>query len=250
MLPRVSVQHRLINLLYPQACLLCHLRLDTPETGTRLEGPLLCPACQAALIPNRPPLCLRCGLGLSGAFDARLACRRCATQPPPFESARAPWQYTGLVRQAIRQFKYHRRWRLGRWLADEMVQAAGAAWTFQDIAMVVPVPLHWLKRWLKGFNPAAHLAAPVARALGKPCVPGALRRTRWTATQTRLAGRARRRNVRGAFTAQARWVRDRTVLLVDDVLTSGATAGACASALKAAGATRVLVLTAARTPLP
>ncbi len=118
-----------------------------------------------------------------------------------------------------------------------------------DIALVVPVPLHWLKHQLKGTNPAEQLAQHVARALEKPCRPRALRRARWTRTQTTLSAQRRLQNVKGAFIAKRQLVADRSILLVDDVLTSGATADACARALTAAGARRVIVLAAARTPL-
>jgi len=162
--------------------------------------------------------------------------------------ARAPWLYAGAAQNAIRQFKYHRHWRIGRWLADDMARVARASFPLEDVATVVPVPLHWLKRRLNGFHAVERLAHRVARALEKPYAPRALRRRRWTATQTRLAWQRRARNVRGAFAARQQLVCDQTVLLVDDVLTSGATANACALALKAAGARRVFVLTAARTP--
>jgi ComF family protein len=186
---------------------------------------------------------------LRGAFDAAMDCASCRVAPRAFELARAPWRYAGSVQTAVRRFKYRRRWRLGHWLADGMAQTAREALPLEDVSAVVPVPLHWLKRRLGGCNPAEDLARPLARALGKPCLPRALVRTRWTTTQTRLSWHERTRNVREAFTAFPGDVRSRTVLLVDDVLTSGATANACALALKQAGARAVFVLTAARTPL-
>ena len=127
-----------------------------------------------------------------------------------------------------------------------MAHTARASLPCEQIDLIVPVPQHVVRRWLRGFDPVAQLANDVSRSLGRPCRAGALRRIRWTATQTRLHGHARRRNVRGAFMARARAVRGRTVLLVDDVLTTGATAQACAQALRQAGASRVFVLTAAR----
>jgi ComF family protein len=130
-----------------------------------------------------------------------------------------------------------------------MAVTARSSLPLQEVGAVLPVPLHWLKRRLRGFNPAEHLAYVVSQSLEKPYAPSALRRTRWTTTQTRLHGQERFRNVRQAFAAQERFVRDRTILLVDDVLTSGATANSCSLALKAAGARSVFVLTAARTPL-
>jgi len=243
----------LTDLLYPPACLLCRAdlrsRSDSGSTGGASGQPILCPACVSALPRNGPPVCARCGMSLSGAFDAVLECARCRRRPPAFEMARAPWRYAGSAQAAIRQFKYHRRWRLGRWLSDAMTATARACLPMEEIAVVVPVPRHWLKRRLAGDDPARRLARVVARSLGKPYVPSAIRRTRWTASQTRLRGIRRRRNVQGAFRGSSRSVNRLAVLLIDDVLTSGATAGACAAALKDAGAARVFVLTAARTPL-
>jgi ComF family protein len=164
--------------------------------------------------------------------------------------ARAPWGYQGAAEELIRQFKYHRRWRVGRWLAEHMVATANASLPLEEVAAVVPVPLHWLKHRLRGTNPSEELARIIARSLKKPCLTRALRRDRWTRTQTQLGWRERTRNVHGAFIAREPLARNRGLLLVDDVLTSGATANACAHALKQAGAHRVFVLTAARTPLP
>lgn len=194
-----------------------------------------------------PPVCAHCGMEIPGAFDAVLSCARCRRQPPLYEAARAPWRYEGLARQAIGAFKYHHHLRLGRWLADAMAQAAVRSLPIRDIAAVVPVPLHWLKRHLRGRNPTEELAREVAARLNRRCLSQALSRVRWTSTQTRLSARQRARNVRDAFAARRRLVRGLNVLLIDDVVTSGATANACARALKAAGARKVFVLAAART---
>ena len=235
----------LANLLYPSTCLLCGA-----SRAPRMAWPgLMCEACASTLPRSGPPVCGRCGLELPGAFDAVQVCARCHSHPPAFEAARAPWRYEGGVRTAIQQWKYHRRWRLGERLAGEMAQTARRSLPVEDIEAVVPVPLHWLKRRVRGWNPSATLAEAVARSLEKPSWPSTVRRRRWTRSQTGLSGRARARNVQGAFVAAERWVRGRSLLLVDDVLTSGATAEACATALKEAGADRVFVLTAARTPL-
>ena len=241
---------RVVSLLYPPTCLHCHAPL--PALRARQAGlpsGTVCEECAIAMPDHPRPVCVRCGVGLPGAFDAVALCPPCRRRPPHFEMARAPWPYAGPVQDAIRQFKYHRHWRLGRWLADGMSMTAQASLPMAEVSAVLPVPLHWLKRWLRGWNPAEELAASVAHSLGKPCRPRVLRRIRWTATQTRLGWRARARNVREAFAAREHLVRDQTLLLVDDVLTSGATANACARALRNAGARRVLVLTAARTPL-
>ena len=242
------------NLLYPPACLLCHASLQplhecssAPDDTSR---GLLCEGCRSAMMRSHPPVCLCCGVTLPGAYDAAVHCDACRSSPPAFDMARAPWQYTGPMKEAIRQFKYHRRWRVGRWVAQTMIATAHASFPLDQIDAVVPVPLHGLKRRLKGFNPAEHLAGPLADSLHAPCLPGALRRIRWTVSQTRLTAAERLRNVRAAFAARRRALGGGAILLVDDVLTSGATASACAAALKTEGVPRVFVLTAARTPLP
>lgn len=201
------------------------------------------------MTPSGLPVCSCCGARLPGAFDAVVECSACRTARPVFDMARAPWLYAGAAQEAVKQFKYHGRWRLGRRLAQDMAKAARASFPLDDVAAVVPVPLHWLKRRLRGFNSVEQLARTVAGSLKKSYASSALQRTRWTVTQTRLGSRQRVRNVHRAFAARTRLVDGKTVLLIDDVLTSGATANACALALKDAGARAVFVLTAARTPL-
>ena len=232
----------LANLLYPPACLLC--RTSLPDSR------ILCDGCRRRMPRIDPPVCSRCGVGLRGAFDARLLCPTCQSAPLAFDAARAPWWYAGAVQDAVRQFKYSRRWRIGRSFALEMAAAARATLPLDEVDAVLPVPLHWLKSRLKGFHPPACLAQAVAAALDKPYLPSALRRVRWTTTQTSLRWRERFRNVDQAFTARRALVAGRSVILIDDVLTSGATADACARTLKSAGARRVFLLTAARTPHP
>lgn len=246
----MHANHRLTNLLYPLACLLCGARLPArpadPDSEPLLE--VVCAVCRQAMPISAGPVCTRCGVELPGAFDAVVECASCRQTPLAFTMARAPWQYAGQTQIAVRQFKYRRRWRLGWWFARQMTLTARHSFPLEEITSVLPVPLHWVKRRLKGFSPAEHLASAVARSLDKPYAPHALRRTRWTATQTQLSERERFRNVQRAFAASAALINGRSVLLIDDVLTSGATAHACALTLKAAGAHAVFVLTAARTP--
>ncbi len=197
---------------------------------------------------SRPPLCDYCGLPLPGASEPISRCRACCDAPPAFAQARAPWQFADRTQDAIHAFKYRQHRRIGRWLADGMSATARAAFPLPQIRGVVPVPQHWLARRLRGADPAGELAAAVSRALEKPCLPRALRCLRRTASQTRLSWEARQANVREAFAA-SRLLGPGAYLLIDDVLTSGATAHACAAALRTAGAEAVFVLTAARTPL-
>jgi len=194
---------------------------------------------------------------LGRAYDARLLCQSCRARPLAFTRARAPLLYLGAVREAVHAFKYERRHRIGTWLATQMADCAAREFPVSEIGSVVSVPMPWIRRRLRGADSAAALAATLAGRLRLPYRPRVLRRRRWTTTQTRLAPRERFRNVRGAFQAchddRARHgpdagPADAAVLLVDDVLTSGATADACATCLLEAGVPRVFVITAARAP--
>jgi ComF family protein len=244
-----------LDLLYPPACLLCHRRLLAPfprrafalaPSGASEITQVLCASCEDSLPRMRSPSCQRCGLALSEADDARLPCRHCRQQTWAFERVRAPLCYWGSARDALLAFKYHGRHRLGTWLAHEMARRI----TQEDIVVqsdvLVPVPRHWLKRRVRGAYPAEALAKTVSHLLQRPCDPAALRCRRWLRSQTRLQPTQRLCNVSRAFRATTRRVTGRRVLLIDDVLTSGATAQACAVALREAGAAAVEVLTAAR----
>ena len=241
----------LVDLIYPLACLLCQHRLSSREACPVGEAPSpsyeagVCEACRRAMPRLLPPVCRRCGLGLSGAYDARLVCPHCRQHPFAFDQARAPFIYVDAVREAVHAFKYRGHRRLGRWLAEMMAETARRASWMDQCDLIVPVPMHWLKTRVKGMNPAEWLAQALSRRLQRPCNRTALTRIRWTATQTRLSRPQRARNVAGAFRARPDAVTRRAVLLVDDVFTTGATAQACALALREAGATQVSVLTAA-----
>jgi ComF family protein len=227
----------LTDLLLPPRCALCHGRVADAST--------VCAACAASMPWFQPPWCPRCGVPPAGATPMDHPCRACDASPPAFHAARAPLRFEGPARDAVHAMKYGRRHRLSRWLADRMV-AACSDLPMEAIDVVVPVPSHWMKARLRGGNPAAWLAQAVARRLGRRLDLRALRRRHWTRSQTRLSPEQRRRNVAEAFTARP--TRARTALLIDDVVTSGATGHACAQALREAGIHEVYVLAAARTP--
>lgn len=228
----------LIHLVYPPTCLVCQRRISADEA-------CVCAPCERAMPRVHPPVCQHCGQGLPGAYDALMLCRLCQRQSPAFDQAGAPFRYAGAVRDAVHAFKYQGHRRLGLWLADAMAELAQPPARLASHDLIVPVPMHWVKQRMKGFNPAEGLAQAVGARVRQRCARTALRRTRWTATQTRLTRTQRARNVRGAFRARPDLVQGRHILLIDDVLTTGATAHACALALRDAGASSVSVLTAA-----
>lgn len=235
-----------LDLLYPALCPVCERRL-----GAERRDPL-CGACWALIARIEPPYCVRCGApgarGSDGApaedTPARLLCPACRAEPPPFDYARAAASYQDPLRSAVHAFKFRGKRTLARPLADLLMEQCGGG-RVAEADVVIPVPLASARERQRGFNQAALLAERVGHALVRPVKHGWLSRARPTQPQSELAAEDRRRNVRGAFRA-APAVAGRHVLVIDDVLTTGATVAECARALRAAGAQTVGVLTVAR----
>lgn len=231
-----------LDLVFPAVCPVCEAAL-----GAGRRDPL-CGPCWSAIVPVTPPWCARCGLpfptfAASGFADSGV-CQACATDPPRFAWARAAALYEGALRDALHAFKFRGKRALARPLAA-LVAETLCAHRPPDLDALVPVPLAPARERDRGFNQSALLADRLATELGVGVHAGWLRRTRATAPQTELTAMERRTNVRGAFTS-APVVRGKSVAIVDDVLTTGATASECARALLAEGARSVGVITVAR----
>jgi ComF family protein len=199
----------------------------------------VCGACWAGFVRVTPPVCETCGLPAA----AESPCG-CLAAPPAFDYARAAAVYGGGVREAIHGLKFGGRRSLARPLGDLVSEQCGAALTERPDALV-PVPLARARERERGFNQAALLAERLAERLALRVRERWLVRLRATAPQSDLAAPERRANVAGAFAA-APAVAGLHVVIVDDVITTAATVGECASALRAAGARRVGVLAVAR----
>ncbi len=177
-------------------------------------------------------------------LDEQGLCGLCRRGANGFDAAYSFGAYEGTLRELIHLFKYQRIRTLAAPLGMMLVSALPRDERFDVIS---PMPMHWMRRWQRGFNQAELLARMIGRRTGIP-VRNLVRRRRATAPQAGLSNAQRRSNVAGVFAVRRRTgIAGRRILLVDDVFTTGATASACAAALKRAGAARVTVLTLART---
>jgi ComF family protein len=189
--------------------------------------------------------CVSCRTPFQNHFplDEEGRCGLCRTGTRGFDAAYCFGLYEGTLRELVHLFKYGRMKPLAKTLAAHL---AGALPRDKRFDVVVPMPLHWRREWQRGFNQSALLARATARRCGIPML-NAVRRTRATATQAGLSNARRRENVAGAFRVRkTALVEGRRILLIDDVMTTGATASACALALKRAGAKSVTLLALAR----
>ena len=210
----------------------------------------LCGDCWAKVDFIVPPLCAACGLPFGFDLGADALCGTCAAMSPPFRDARAVMRYGPVARRLVVGLKHADRTHLapplGAWMARAGKEACAAA------DALVPVPLHRRRLLSRRFNQSVLLALALGRETGLPVLVDALSRRRATPPQAGLSRYQRRRNVAAAFAVRPRRaaaVAGRRLVLVDDVLTTGATAAACARTLRHAGADHVAVLTLARVVL-
>ncbi|HVR80584.1 MAG TPA: ComF family protein [Luteimonas sp.] len=220
--------------LWPARCLVCgergHARRD------------LCPACSDALPWNRSA-CALCAIPLP--MDAGRACGHCLRRPPPLHATHAACSYDFPVDRLLPRFKFHHDLAAGRLLAQLMAEAFA---TLPRPQALIPIPLHLNRLRARGYDQALELARPLARTLQIPLHDDLLQRTRATTAQSELSASARRCNLRGAFAVCAAAALPAHVVLVDDVMTTGATLHAAAKALRRAGVQRVDAWVCARVP--
>jgi ComF family protein len=223
---------RALDLVYPRVCESC----GGPPEGS-VDG-LMCAACAPRAEWITGEACLRCG-----AERAAARCSECGGRKFPFRGAVAAGRYAGLVRELVHRFKFGGRTDLARPLARRMAERLASAPWAASIGTIVPVPMRRLKLLFeRGYNPADLRAHRLARELRRPARRW-IAQVRATPSQTSLTGTERRKNPQGAY--RARRCRG-AVLLVDDVLTTGATAGECSKALLRAGASVVYLAVVGR----
>lgn len=234
---------RAVDFVLPPRCHACGELVDASGR--------LCARCWSDLNFITPPHCALCGFPFEYDQGEGATCGSCLRRAPPFEAARSALRYDDMSRDLVLKFKRSDRTDMAAVFAPLLMRAVRA--TGMEFDLVVPVPLHRRRLWRRRFNQSALLARPLAAELGLDLDLLTLTRRRATPTQAGLAGRQRFLNVRGAFAVPARRrarLAERSILLIDDVFTTGATLSACARALKRAGARAVGAVTVARVVHP
>jgi ComF family protein len=234
----------LLQIFYPNICWLCRQPMGPEERG-------LCKACGEQVYSDPRPSCPRCAatVGPFGVVDS--GCPTCTSEQFAFDAAHRLGPYDGKLREVILRIKNANAEGLAEIVAEEWAARVVVKLRPMGIQAVLPVPLHWWRRWQRGVNQSDALARAFAKTLHVPWHPYGLRRLRKTQMQTHLSPSARRDNVRGAFECRpALKLAGYTVLLVDDVMTTGSTSHEAARALRRAGAARVIVAVLARAESP
>ena len=230
---------RVVDLILPPACPACRA-----ASGS---GAALCAGCWASVRFLAPPLCPVLGAPFAHDMGPGIVSAAVLADPPPFARARSAVVYEDTARRLVHALKYRDRHEVAGFMARAMIRAGREL--LADCELIVPVPLHPRRLWLRRYNQAVLLTDRIGRESGIPVEPMVLQRIRRTRQQVGLSGREREANVRGAFRVlmpEKPMIGGQRVLLVDDVYTSGATVRAASRALTRGGAAAVDVLTFAR----
>lgn len=236
----MRVLNSVINILFPARCAICFEPVG--------KHGALCGKCWQSVHFIADPICYKCGLPFEYHIGEKALCGRCMEHKPVYTEARSVFKYDDISKKQVLAFKYNDKTQLapvfGEWLARVAVPYVERAYA------IIPVPLHYFRLFARRYNQASLLSYALAKHIHLPVLPDTLQRTRRTQSQAGLSRRQRDDNMRGAFhvpSARRMHIRNKPVILVDDVMTTGATLNACARALHDAGATDVYALTLART---
>lgn len=231
-----------IDILFPKICLSCRSKLDENSVDE-----VVCRNCWNNIIKTLPPFCAKCGRSLIKGSSVGSICQECTKGTLYFDRAFSPCVYDGVIKELIHEFKYKNKEHLGRILGNILVDFVKEYSLPIDMTdMIVPVPLHPVRLREREFNQAEVLCGFLSQQFCKPVLKNVLIRQKNTRTQTELTDEERFRNVKECFTVKNDYlVSGKNILLVDDVLTTGATASSAAKSLKKSGASQVLVLTLA-----
>lgn len=228
-----------LNLFFPPRCAACGAAVDHAHT--------LCSACFESLHIITQPACACCGFPFAHPMGEEALCGACLEKPPPYQKGWAVLRYDDAATQLVSRLKYSDKTHLAPFLGTLMVRHGHPV--LEGAELLIPVPLHWRRMVTRRYNQSLLLAREIARASHISLLPGAMRRTRHTPPQASLTRSERLDNVRGAFAVQEQHkpiIAGKKLVLIDDVMTTGATIHACCKTLKQAGAKEMRVLTLAR----
>ncbi len=241
MIPRMI--NGLLDIVYPKTCVICKKKIK----GRGSIDNVICAECWRKVKKNLPPFCLRCGRNLHRNKSVKNICVACVKKPPHFDRAFSPCVYEGTIKELIHEFKYKNKEHLGATLSRlmiEFIKEYNVPMEFLDL--IVPLPLHKTRLREREFNQAEILSRHIAKEFNKEMSNDSLIRHRYTRTQTELTPDERIANVKDSFLVQKpEIIKNKNILLVDDVSTTQATSSEAAFALKESGANIVFVLTLA-----
>ena len=233
----VQIKNLLINFILPPVCPVCNNPVDEPH--------MLCAKCFAKLNFITKPYCEKCGYPFEFDIKGDMICGHCLKQNPPYHKARSVFVYDEGSKKLILPFKHADRTDLTHVLSQFLLRSYGPFISESDV--IIPIPLHMTRLLMRRYNQAALLANRLAHITHKRYLPNVLKRKRATSSQGHLSFAQRQKNVRNAFTVvRPELIRDQKVLLIDDVMTTGATVSECTKVLLNAGAKSVDVLTLCR----
>ncbi len=222
--------------VYPEICVVC-LKSQPLSSGA------VCQSCRTSLSFIQSPYCRGCGGSLDNALEL---CGECLRFTRPWRHALSLFNFSGTTRELVHRFKYHGDVALTRLWSTEMRAVLSARSAEPDYDLITAVPLHWLKKMKRGYNQAELIAREFSAVSGIPFVP-ILKRRKWTRPQASLNLTQRQANLKNSFVLKTNLIiENKSILLIDDVFTTGSTLTACANVLAAAGASAVEVFTIAR----
>lgn len=233
-----KLYHHIIDYILPKRCIACANL--TQDSGS------FCSSCFKNLNFISPPFCACCGREFALNLPDHQKCLSCLKTAPPFNKARFLFKFDEYSKKIIHSFKYYDKTIFAQYFAEMLV--ARYLHDIKDFDAIVPVPMHRYKRLLRMYNPAQELAGAISKIINLPIYSDILCKTKWTRAQTTLSRKARLDNIRGSIAIKnAHCIKNKKIILVDDVITTGATIGLCAKLLKKAGAKEVVVLSIAAT---
>lgn len=234
--------HRVFNLIYPRFCVVCKSKLNPNNEYN------ICLVCAASINLIKPPFCLKCGIGLEQLSRLRSnGCIECANKKYYFEQALSACKYTGIIKHCIHLFKYKHKRITGNILGDIVIKFMKDNFSVKNIDIITAVPLHKHRLRERGFNQSEIVANKLSEYFKIQNSFNNLCRIKKTISQVTLSAQQRKTNITGAFICKyPEKFKNKRILLIDDIFTTGATLNECARMLKKSGAKNVTCLTIAR----